>query len=133
MPTSPGWPSKLYPPQPPSVFAQGPQLPTAIVLQYPPVGQESIPAGATVTPQAMTAPMRVLRIVVSLPPSVTAYLELDGTRLINSQDNLGLVGQLEVGDASANLGYRINRLAGSFTNNNSSARDARFWVVGVPT
>lgn len=81
----------------------------------------------------MTAPMRVLRIVVSLPPSVTAYLELDGTRLINSQDNLGLVGQLEVGDASANLGYRINRLAGSFTNNNSSARDARFWVVGVPT
>lgn len=129
MPTTPGWPSSLFPRQIDPLGREAPRAKPAVVLQYPPPGQVLLAAGATVTDKATVGGLFVVNITVCLPEGVRGYLQIDGQKLIDSQDGQGLVGSLATGDASVPFGLPANAIEMQIVNGNSASRTVGFWLI----
>jgi hypothetical protein len=135
LPQVPGWPSTVFLPQTevPHRIAGVERNPVqTILIQVPPVGQELIQPGGTNSPKMTIGGFLVVRIIVDIPAGVTSSLTIDGAKLLNSDDQQGIIGQLEVGDISVPAGITATRVEAVFTNFAAGSLDARYWLVAVP-
>lgn len=101
------------------------------VSLYPIVPQDGgqlIPSGGSYDFK-VEGEMQISSLLVDVPINVSCVLTVDGVAVLRSEDLLGVVGEIRVGDFSgeAYLPAREVRVLG--TNYDASARDVRAWVV----
>lgn len=130
MPTTPGWPSTLYPPQ---GRDPAPQLATTIANSYvqaftPMQGAQTVGSGAAFDFTFMQ-PVVLAYLFLDIAPGVTCDVLVDGVIVASVGDFQGLDVVLPYGSVEKAVGARIGRFQITGTNFATAARDVRAWGV----
>lgn len=127
-------PTVIYPPRstlpPPLPVGQDVSVPPLVVRV--PDGRDLLSDGE-IFDQILPVSMVVTKIQADIPEGVTAYLELDGSRIHETNDRKGNVGSLDTGDLAAGTGLTVRRAVFHAENTSGQDLQARYFLTGMPS
>lgn len=130
MSTLSGAANRVYAPEGRIIHEPG-RVAEPVTIKFPAGDADSIAAGATVTIRT-SVNLRVTKIQADIPAGCIARLTFDGTQIHSTTDGDGNVGSLDLGDMAAGMGKQVQNMEITITNNNASAKNARYYVIGLP-
>lgn len=129
MPTTPGWPSTIYPPQSKAAIGKDVTIANSYVQPLTPMQGGQLVASGAAFNFTYNQPVILVYLFLDVPAGVTCDVFVDGVPVLSVGDNQGLDVVLPYGNLESAVGTAMRSFQITGTNLATAARDVRAWGV----